>query len=438
MLTTQSWLKRVAWRSLAARKISQTCRWSSSQSGGKAARGRQHRSTSKHAVKRLNDITTHQQAEKKKPSLVEQLFPEESKRYEAQQKASREIPRLPIESPTQLPSTSRILQQEAPKRSPLAQQLYAQAAQASPGTSVLVLRNASTNLTEEDFRRLIPQGRHIEGWTLDEGDIIKVIPGRNLSTLARENFYYLLFSSALSAFTYQGHVTRIHSLAAMHTPSSVTSPIPPPPGYLVEGLDLHSAIQAYSLIPPSQKLELRQLRPPLTPVVRALVKYKGHPNIIQRPGRMPFEARLTLEGPQLQASAIRHIIMESAKARSLSWSGDENVNVKVTKWEPQHRVSALDNSEYAERFGDDDVNLTPQANEATKDGATLLAEAAGANESRKRRMPNPVYIVGFHTEGAALSFVSHWHRRPMESKGEGFYGDSEGDSAPIAIVELLW
>ncbi|KAK4619954.1 hypothetical protein CLAFUW4_11447 [Fulvia fulva] len=434
MLKTQRWSRRVAWRSLTEGTLGQTCRWRSDQNVGRPSRGHRERANSKYAVKRAANTTT--QTENRKPSLVEQLFPEESKRYEAQQNASREIPRLPIESRTQTPTITKVVQQDSPRKSFIAQRLHAEAAQASPGTSVLVLRNASNNLTEEDFRRLIPQGRHIEGWTLQEGDILKVIPGRNLATLARENHYFLLFSSTLSAFMYQGHVSRIHKLAAMHAPSSITSPVPPPPGYMVEGLDLHSAIQAYSLVPPWQKLELRQLRPPMTPVVRSIIKYEGYPSIVKRPDKMPFEVRLTLEGPQIQAGGIRHIIMESAQARSLSWSGGNNINVKVTKWEPQPKVSAMDESVYAEQAVDDTKSAS-QKEEAERDGAALLMEAAGASERRKLRTPNPVYIVGFHTEGAAQSFVSYWHRRPMEHM-DRYHHELEGDVAPIANVELLW
>lgn len=42
-----------------------------------------------------------------------------------------------------------------------------------PQTSVLVMRNVSKNLVDDDFRRIIPKGKHVEGWTLEQGDIIK-------------------------------------------------------------------------------------------------------------------------------------------------------------------------------------------------------------------------------------------------------------------------
>ncbi len=39
-------------------------------------------------------------------------------------------------------------------------------------TTVLVLRGASPSLTEADFRRMIPKGKHIEEWA-GEGSILK-------------------------------------------------------------------------------------------------------------------------------------------------------------------------------------------------------------------------------------------------------------------------
>lgn len=46
------------------------------------------------------------------------------------------------------------------------------------GTNVLILRNACKNLTEDDIRRCIPHGQHIQGWKT-KGDLIN---GMNLLT----------------------------------------------------------------------------------------------------------------------------------------------------------------------------------------------------------------------------------------------------------------
>lgn len=373
--------------------------------------------------------------EARTPSLVEQLFPEETKRYEAAQKQLREVPRLPLDTlkvtpPKQPPAPPKA---EEPVQSWRAARLENTMRASGPGTAILVLRNATPNLTEEDFRRLIPQGQHIEGWTLEQGDIIKVIPGRDMADLSPHNVHYLLFSSALSAFSYQGQVTRIHNLASQHTPNSMTSPIPPPPGYTIEGLDVHAAIEAYALVPPGQKLELRALKPPLSPAMQELIKHRGYPALMERENKMPFEARLTLEGPQLSMNAVRHEIMESGQKRGLSWSGGDTNTIQLSRWDSERWISPVDFGEsawsrVAERSEDEEAKRARYRAERNKDDNTNSSQ-------QKRRSPGVVYIVGFHTERAAQSFVQYWHRRPI---GSPKHHDIEGDIPPIANVDLLW
>lgn len=369
--------------------------------------------------------------EVQEPSLVEQLFPEISKRNE-EQEVSRDVPRVPL--PKVNPSAPRLKpgKKDAEAGSWVRKQLEAEMSAAGPGTTVLVLRNASPNLIEEDFRRLVPQGRHLEGWKLEQGDILKVIPGRNLANLEQLNTYYLLFSSALNAFTYQGHVQRIHNLAALNTQSSTASPMPPPPGYMIEGLDAHAAIQAYTLVPPTQKLELRQLKPPLAPVMQTLVKHQGWKAINDRTDKMPFEVRLAMEGPQLGPSVVRHILMESGRARGLSWNGGEGLNMKVSRWAPQLMPSPIQNDDRAARgvgrTEEDQMRIdVSRHNQSSQD--PQYAEL-------KRRTPPEVYVVGFYTERAAQSFVAYWHQRPLEMPQPE--DASEWDAPPIANVSMLW
>lgn len=376
----------------------------------------------------------------KKPSLIEQLFPEETKRYEEQQKALREVPPLPIVSKEDWESTNKrpwVLKnpsrEEAMKWQALNKAgqtkaktlLQEQIQAAGPGVGVLVLRNASKNLTEEDFKRLVPQGRHIEGWTLQQGDIMKVIPGRDLDTLEQNNVYYILFNSDISAFTYQGHVTKIHKLAAAHQPTSAFSSIPPPPGYMIEGLDAHSAIQAYALVPPSQKLELRQLRRPLTPTMQAIVTDGGYKPVVDRADKMPFEARLTMEGPQLQTSTIRHIMNETGRQRGLSWSGGENFDLRITRWEAKALPNVTRNS---------DAFATRRA-----DWGDSAGNDVDLAKTQKQRTLNLVYIVGFHSEEAAQTFVTYWHHRKLESAStRNTHAVDEGEDPPVARVEMMW
>lgn len=170
-------------------------------------------------------------------SLYEQLFPEQRKELDSRQDAARRVPRVPLDketvarkhmfkAPVTFTAENDVRPSEAARR--LEQNMLREQQASGPVESVLVLRNATKNLLEEDFKRLTPHGRHLEGWKMEDSDFIKVVPGRDIKTLERLNYYYLIFSSALSAFAYQGHAIRLHRLVTQQTPQSILSPIAPP------------------------------------------------------------------------------------------------------------------------------------------------------------------------------------------------------------------
>lgn len=369
------------------------------------------------------------------PSLYEQLFPDQHV-VEVKKQRESEIPRLPIrpDEPRASPFPSQRIRNANKARdagrSRSALQLQQDMEDEPTRTSVLVLRNASKNLVEEDFKRIIPQGKHLPGWNLDQGDIIRVVPGRDLETGEHTDCYYLLFSSPLSAFTYQGHATRIHNIVAAHTPASVLSAIPPPPGLKIDGMDAHAAIRSFSLIPPTQTIDLRQLNPPLPRVLEQIISCQGYPAITKRKDRSPYEARLTFEGPQLHISAIKHVLVNSAKDRGLAWSGGDDLAPKLTKWEPHGKNTHHLAFETEDSSSPEQAGIQQSKSEATRD----------ADQQKKRTAPL-VYIAGFQSERAMQSFVHYWHRRPMDvEKNQRSKQNSieATDLPPIANVEVLW
>lgn len=370
------------------------------------------------------------------PSLVEQLFPEETKRYQEKENAARrerrEIPLLPIELPaTEGPPTWRKMlapeldEDDIPPdpRKSIHYERLRRSLQATPkDTAALVLRNASRNLTEEDFRRLVPQGQHLEGWSLAQADFLKVVPGRDLRDLSRENFYYLLFSTPTAAFRYQTHVTKIARLTQQHTPISLSSPRIPPPGYLVDDIDVQSAVDSFSLIPASQKLDLRLLKRPFHPFLARMVENEGYHCVVSREGKMPVEVRFTMDGPQLGLNAIQFVMMQSGRQRGAHWSGAKNEMIDIFKWEGGNA------------YGDKDEGK--EADEEERPKREKGGAEVGDTKELKRRLPKPVYVMGFRTERAAQSFVAHWHGRPIE--GLGLKTGLEDDIPPIAQAEILW
>ncbi|WPH02898.1 Hypothetical protein R9X50_00576600 [Acrodontium crateriforme] len=406
-------------------------------------------------IEPTNQSQSREKSDKKNDErpLIEQLFPEETKRYnEAQRQSQREIPRLPLDATPIVPHKQRRKDVKTEKRQQVAfiqKQLEQEMQENGPELTLLVLRNATPNLIEEDFRRLIPQGKHVEGWTLERGDILQVIPGRNLATLEQESYYYLLFSSQLSAFAYQGQATRISRLAASHTPTSVMSVVPPIPGHAVDGIDAHAAIDSFALTPAGQTLELRQIKRPLSPILDSIIRYRGYPSLVNRPDRLPYELRLTLDGPQLQAPVLNHIFLKSATARASPWSGGVEQAPRITKWNPTAAAALA-------RVAQNSTNGKIATSDSNGSQETELAQIihdtkrlertweASRNEENaevrpKGRPPPGVFILGFHTENAAQAFRRFWHRREMTWKGVDLrVGDHADDLPPIANVETLW
>ena len=87
-------------------------------------------------------------------SLLEELFPEDAQSRD-EQRVQREIPRLAFDVPESTPSQR--VQKADEQYSPQARRLYDKMKAQGEQSAILVLRNASKSLIEEDFRRLIPK-----------------------------------------------------------------------------------------------------------------------------------------------------------------------------------------------------------------------------------------------------------------------------------------
>jgi len=389
--------------------------------------------------------------------LLADLFPIESKRF---RKQAREVPRLPLAQPS-APANPIVRREYVGSDS--AKALRRSMKQQGMQSSLLVLRNASKNLTLEDFQRLIPRGKHIDGWKLAVGDIIKgmelliwrlqvgtilthvVIPGRNIATLERQNYYYILFSSSLSAFTYQTRATKISRLVQSKTPKSAGSARAPGPGILVDGEDLYDLMQSYTLTPPSQQISLRQLAPPLSPIAEQIASYHGYADLVERPDKSPVEVLLRFEGVNPGLTLLNSIIKRAEYTRGIPWTGEVLESYTLTKWEHSGEVRSplsrtdskdgvvLDNGEHFE--GDEanvederTRNMTPR-NEYERDEEERIAE-------RARRQPAASFIVGLETQAEASAFARYWHKRVLMD-GTIKNGGHE-EAAPIVNAEVLW
>lgn len=428
------------WHRLESHRLLQNCQLHNGsrpprKPPGPNARGGYGRWEKGHASVRGRDKGDARVREGQNLKLLEELFPEEAQRQGGRTLPERQVPRLALDLhdiPDILTPDLGARRALSSREMNLAPDKAASLRRMRPGkqgeVGLLVFRNASKNLTEDDFRRVIPQGKHIEGWNLDRGDIIKVVPGRDTTTLERQNFYFLLFKSPVSAFTYQSQVSRLHKISQSQTPNSLISPIPPPPGYMVGGEDIDALLQSYSLLPPSQQIELRQLTSPHSPSVAQIIAYRGYPAITARPDKAPVEVLLHLAGPQLTIPNIRLAFHRVARYRGMPWTGasQDYHTMNIRKWEVRGtNVSPMGTrrlTEYNGTVGDmDDLHDEREDSDDTH---------------RPRRAAVPRYIVGFETDAEAQTFVRYWHRRPLAMPEDFKY--ENGDLPPIVNAEILW
>ena len=386
-----------------------------------------------------------------KPSLAEQLFPN---RYGQPSSPSPDIvvPKVPVEAPAPIPLSQQRFQETVANPVPAVEGLESsrlarmrrQFDDLGEQTALLILRGVSKNLVEDDFRRLAPKGKHLEGWNLKHGNLLYAFQGRDYATLSPQDRYYIVFSSPRSAFEYLGHARKVHAMAKSQTPDSPTSPMLPPSGYKMGGMDVDAAIESYTLAPATQKLELIHPERPYAPLLHAALCCKGVRAMVNPSDRMPFEARFTMEGPQLSLSSLRELFRLVARDRGLAWTAtDSNVPV-LTKWErfwigPVPRLEDRRNrrsSDWANWFEHRDENSTGPI-DSRRTGEQHQAEP---QDSSTLLHPGPsVFIVGFPTERSLQSFVHFWHLRPLALESKKASTDREAnDVPPVAHVDILW
>jgi hypothetical protein len=302
---------------------------------------------------------------------------------------------------------------------------------------VLFLRHAPKTLTEDDFRRIIPKGRHIPSWKL-KGDILKglapfppifwsplvlisivVIPVRDPKTLMHLGHYYLLFSSIASAGAYRAHVSRLHRLSKAYTPDTSTSPLPPPPAYLVDdisGEDVHTLLQDYALVPPSQDMHLMFVKYPYPRPVQQLIDNGGYGQLSTWDCNLTNMVLFSIDGAQPSTNRVRMAISQDGKDRSLHWGinnivkvGDRIANFRYGTW-------------------DEDTAL----------GQAHLVRRVAASASRQvaqlgKGITAP-WLVTLRDGVEAKRFVRAWNQRafPMSNN------PASDDPPPVVKAELVW
>ena len=300
--------------------------------------------------------------------------------------------------------------------------------------AVLALSYCSTELSEADFRQLLPRGKHIESWVAD-GEFYRIIPGRDPLTLERQPFYMLLFQSARAALAYQANAVRLHRLAQLYHPSSAMSAILAPERFLQDE-DPETAWRAFNLVPPEQPLHLELVDAPHNAIVSDLIQRGGYHPVVSDPEDTVPRVLLHLDGVELAPAQLHDLIYRDGQRRMLPWPlrGDRTgvrrlrdlVDVTLTKY-PYTAQPA------------DAISETAFAAENSRNS---LGEMKLGPQTRLRHVYNR-WIIEFEDTSSAQRFVRAWNQRLLRKDGEawddpGTTSASFGDPFNKCYAELLW
>jgi hypothetical protein len=352
-------------------------------------------------------------------ALLAELFPQEASKQMPRDVQAIElpVPRLPLP----IEESERLItyREGAPKRVELV----------PPGRwrdimTVLELQSGNVSLTEDDFRRLTPKGKHMKEWSVG-GEFTKVFPRRNPWTLQRElpGNYYMIFPSTTSARAYLEHIRDVHKLARQYTPTSLASPIAPPPGYLIDGVDVHNLIKNFTLVAPTSQLIVNTytIGPGFHPYKANLFKRGGYSEIVSEGrDRIPQVKLRMLHGPQPTYFEITDAIGKSSSDRNLSWA-------------------LLDRADHLRK-----LDMDRYARDHSQDEADWDAEERAARVAKYQQPEyGQVWVLAFQNMESAKSFVRCWHRRPFPWKKKHEIdplspGSKYGHQVTMVEAELLW
>ncbi|KAF1921213.1 hypothetical protein BDU57DRAFT_509900 [Ampelomyces quisqualis] len=383
-----------------------------------------------------------------KQSLLEELFPEANPSPTTRLPEDRgQYPKLDPPENTKLISRQLVDRPLSKK-----EQLVKSFQKSGEKITALQLVHCSTELTEFDFRRLIPKAKHSGVWTGD-GAFYKIIPGRDPLSLERLPFYYLLFKSPESAHAYQKNAGRLHKLAALHQPSNIFSAIPAPKGFLEDGEDLEAATSSYLLKPTEHALELRTLMQPYHPALRTLFEQEGYkpvvPNLDNKGNRI-FKVLMHIEGYEPTPADLFKTLRTDAYLRGTSIplcnESDSSIhrlrdlinlktrtlpiaNTRPRQYGRVERESST-SSDFKVEFEDPTLAYLMQG-----DGTIEADDAKGISQEVMSRAYNR-WILDFDDQDEARRFALTWHRRELVKKTDKNWKDFQ--QVRMCNCELLW
>lgn len=352
-------------------------------------------------------------------SLFEELFPDEARNARKRRNtASKRHTKLPQEFAWAKSWPTIAIHPETashpstpPYREPMSSNANPAVAKQRRDAHVLALSSASPNLAPSDFLRLSPKGIHIDGW---HSGILKIIPGRDPQTLSNLGHYFILFSSAAAARAYEENVIRLHKISRTYTPTGLGSALPPPPGYIKNGEDIHQLMSEFTLVPASQpRANIRLLPKPFTPTIQRLIEDGGVPALVRLQVRTENLVLLNFDNGGdfgfISEHEVRRWLALDGRQRGLPW-GLINGDSEIVRLGSKSATSSS-NSE------------TDRATQKTSTSRSRLSSR---------------FVLSFKEQVEARRFVRQWHKQLFKLESRSSESDRAGNAPMVVNAELLW
>ncbi|KAI0409651.1 hypothetical protein F4802DRAFT_154600 [Xylaria palmicola] len=388
-----------------------------------------------------------------KPSLFDQLFPDEAKQ-KARSASDADAPRHAWISGLSDDEPPRLAVPEAFQHEDVgAQEAPELSSAALRAKGMLILSAASKTLLESDFLRLGAKGKHVEGWI---AGILKVIQARHPDTLEPQGHYFILFDTHEAAMAYKDRVEELWKLGKAHVPGAhharwhqIQQPLPRGLRRTENGEDVAELIRSFTLVPPSQHLHLQLSRASPARIAALYLEGAFVDRLAARAGS-DFLVLVRLDGGRMALNTLRRAIEDDGVRRNLAWritdldNGILPFGKSILKAKDRAHVDATDIS-----FLDDEGSVWGLAGAA--DGHHSVASGNGPGNgvdvavygpegSDKKYRQYPRFIIPFMDKAEAHRFVQNWHRRELRLRmGDGGGTDeSSWEETRIINATVLW
>jgi hypothetical protein len=367
-------------------------------------------------------------------SLYEQLFPEDNVQPEKVEGSHEPIPRLWLPQQKDIASQGIVIRpSDVPEM------------EVERKKTILILTGASKTLTEDDFRRARPRGKHLQEWT-KRGEYERVIPVRDFWTLERTGDYYIVFNHSKKADAFLAHVKRVYNLTKTHTPTSLLSELPPAQSDLLrDGADDEGElVRNFTLVSPSMSLNLQRL----DKGIKAEVLQRGaYPQVLAGGHLTPETPQVVLDlsgGVMPNWFQIRDAIARDGTRRSLPWDlirSDLAIR-RLAMERPSFKADI--ETDYESLQGDGANELVARDNDlsnydsSSSRGVNDYAATMLARERLERGENGQRWVIAFKEREEAQRFARQWHMRGFPWTETEYRMDRVYQGTTRMKTEVLW